>query len=192
MDQRDTMDGLARISAAELMLKPDDWFPISTNNPGQACHTCTLRKVQCGFEMPCTQIFDLLHDLYGSLLIVHRLLRLLGRCHAMPCGGYGVHTEQLSSLIQKQRRRTAQLAYKQPSSTRLVRSTTTPTLTTTLSTLALPTDESFLLQHYIKNVSRITVAIDYDGNGFRTLVRSGINDPSVLNAVLGRCCIALQ
>lgn len=36
----------------------------------------------------------------------------------------------------------------------------------------------------IGNLSRISVAIDYDGNGWRNLVGIGLNEPALQNALL--------
>ncbi|KAH8881871.1 hypothetical protein GQ53DRAFT_812402 [Thozetella sp. PMI_491] len=53
-----------------------------------------------------------------------------------------------------------------------------------VSILGLPPTEGRLLQHYLKNLSRISLAIDYDGNGYRRLVNFGVNDEALLNALL--------
>ncbi|KAF3012637.1 hypothetical protein E8E14_010385 [Neopestalotiopsis sp. 37M] len=53
-----------------------------------------------------------------------------------------------------------------------------------ISSLGLAPDDDRLLQHYLRNLSRISVAIDYDGNGWRNLVGIGLNEPALQNALL--------
>ncbi|OTA67965.1 hypothetical protein K449DRAFT_461915 [Hypoxylon sp. EC38] len=59
-----------------------------------------------------------------------------------------------------------------------------PVLYTAVSSLGLPPDENRLLQHYLRNFSRISLAVDYDGNGWRRLVGIGLSEPALQNALL--------
>ncbi|KAB5563498.1 fungal-specific transcription factor domain-containing protein, partial [Coniochaeta sp. 2T2.1] len=53
-----------------------------------------------------------------------------------------------------------------------------------ISALGLPAEESFFMQHYIQNIARIALAIDYTGNGYRSLLPMAVQEPALLNAVL--------
>ncbi|KAI1078993.1 aldehyde dehydrogenase family-domain-containing protein [Whalleya microplaca] len=53
-----------------------------------------------------------------------------------------------------------------------------------VSSLGLPSKENRLIQHYAKNVARLAIAIDYDGNGYRRLVAVALNDQALLYALL--------
>ncbi|KAI6083314.1 fungal-specific transcription factor domain-containing protein [Hypoxylon rubiginosum] len=59
-----------------------------------------------------------------------------------------------------------------------------PALYSTVSSLGLPSNENRLLQHYLRNFSRISVAIDYDGNGWRRILGVGLNESALQNALL--------
>ncbi|KAI0006623.1 fungal-specific transcription factor domain-containing protein [Xylariaceae sp. FL0662B] len=61
---------------------------------------------------------------------------------------------------------------------------TQPALYFAVSSLGLPSNESRLLQHYLRNFSRISVAIDYDGNGWRKILAVGLNESALQNALL--------
>ncbi|KAF9888967.1 hypothetical protein FE257_008137 [Aspergillus nanangensis] len=54
----------------------------------------------------------------------------------------------------------------------------------TISALGLPAEESFFMQHYVQNIARIALAIDYNGNGYRSLLPMAMQEPAVLNAAL--------
>ncbi|KAJ5788306.1 hypothetical protein N7457_003296 [Penicillium paradoxum] len=58
------------------------------------------------------------------------------------------------------------------------------TLPGNISALGLPAEESFFMQHYIQNIARIALAIDYTGNGYRSLLPMAAQEPAVLNAAL--------
>ncbi|CAI4213960.1 unnamed protein product [Parascedosporium putredinis] len=53
-----------------------------------------------------------------------------------------------------------------------------------ISTLGLPAEDSYFMQHYIHNIARIALAIDYTGNGYRSLLPMALREPAVLNAAL--------
>ncbi|KAH6670989.1 fungal-specific transcription factor domain-containing protein [Plectosphaerella plurivora] len=53
-----------------------------------------------------------------------------------------------------------------------------------LSPLGLPAEESFLMQHFLQNVSRISLAVDNNENGYRLLLPLALAEPSLLNATL--------
>ncbi|KAF3809802.1 hypothetical protein GCG54_00005346 [Colletotrichum gloeosporioides] len=53
-----------------------------------------------------------------------------------------------------------------------------------LSSLGLPSDENKLMEHFIKNIARLSLAVDYDGNGYRRLAVVSLNDAALLNAIL--------
>ncbi|KAI1083678.1 fungal-specific transcription factor domain-containing protein [Whalleya microplaca] len=57
-------------------------------------------------------------------------------------------------------------------------------LPTSTSQLALPAEESYFMQHYLQNVARVALAVDYDQNGYRSLLPLAYNEPAVLNAAL--------
>ncbi|KAH8894013.1 hypothetical protein GQ53DRAFT_821134 [Thozetella sp. PMI_491] len=53
-----------------------------------------------------------------------------------------------------------------------------------MSSLALPPEESFFMQHYLGNVARLALAIDYDGNGYRSMLPMAMEEPALMNAML--------
>lgn len=70
-----------------------------------------------------------------------------------------------------------------------------------MSSLGLPAEESFLMQHFIRrhiplsclalqslippeNVARIALAIDYNGNGYRALLPMAIQEPALMSAAM--------
>ncbi|KAJ6186516.1 fungal-specific transcription factor domain-containing protein [Penicillium mononematosum] len=53
-----------------------------------------------------------------------------------------------------------------------------------VSSLALPAEDSFFMQHFLHNVARITLAIDYNENGYRSLFPMAMQEPAVMNGLL--------
>ncbi|KAJ5661150.1 Zn(2)-C6 fungal-type DNA-binding domain protein [Penicillium longicatenatum] len=52
------------------------------------------------------------------------------------------------------------------------------------SQLGVPSTQAYFLQHFAKNISRIALAMDYDGNGYRRLLKAAINDELLLQSIL--------
>ncbi|KAM3542983.1 hypothetical protein ARSEF1564_004121 [Beauveria bassiana] len=53
-----------------------------------------------------------------------------------------------------------------------------------ISALGLPGEESYYMRHYFQNVARIALAIDYDANGYRSLLPMAMQEPALLNAAI--------
>ncbi|PHH89414.1 hypothetical protein CDD83_6109 [Cordyceps sp. RAO-2017] len=53
-----------------------------------------------------------------------------------------------------------------------------------ISSMGLPAEESFFMQHFMQNISRIALAIDYSDNGYRSLLPLAMQDTAVLSALV--------
>ncbi|KAJ9493651.1 hypothetical protein LTR96_011007 [Exophiala xenobiotica] len=156
----------AQLSDVAGMTRPSlRWFDFDHGDTAPSCRVCTRRKVQCDGELP--------------------------RCRTcskggLKCAGYGVRIRWPEALA-IDNRDTA----KPTPTTSIVRTQrgrgdrlSNIMYTRQLSSLGLPESESYLMQHYLKNLARVAIAIDYDENGYRSLMHAGLNDPCLLNSML--------
>ncbi|KAK7425614.1 hypothetical protein QQZ08_007937 [Neonectria magnoliae] len=58
------------------------------------------------------------------------------------------------------------------------------TIPSALSSFGVPAHEGRLLQHFAKNIARIALAIDYEGNVYRSIVSMAMSDQALLNSIL--------
>ncbi|KAI4858695.1 fungal-specific transcription factor domain-containing protein [Hypoxylon rubiginosum] len=68
--------------------------------------------------------------------------------------------------------------------TRMSKSRMRSPLPPSLSSLALPAEHSLLMQHYLHNFARVALAIDYNTNGYRSLLPMAMHEPVLMNAIL--------
>ncbi|KID66109.1 Zn(2)-C6 fungal-type DNA-binding domain protein, partial [Metarhizium hybridum] len=137
------------------------------DNEDGACWTCLSHKRKCD-----------------------RMLPKCRACHerGVKCSGYGVRISWPKDIwAPKQQRR-----HKQRASGSLAQGSLPAdavrldrhALPSSISTLTLPTTESFYMQHFLRNIARIALAIDHDDNGYRSLLPMALTEPCVLNAAL--------
>ncbi|KAJ9149909.1 Zn(2)-C6 fungal-type DNA-binding domain protein [Pleurostoma richardsiae] len=59
-----------------------------------------------------------------------------------------------------------------------------PGLSVGLSSLALPHEDSFFMQHFLRNFARVALAIDYNNNGYRSLLPMAMTESGLMSALL--------
>ncbi|KAH7131119.1 C6 transcription factor [Dactylonectria macrodidyma] len=116
----------------------------------------------------------------------------LPRCKAcshngVRCRGYGVRMQWPSGVVNsKPRTRWRQIRTSSTSSSvsplQIDRSAA-PT-TGCMSSLGLPAEDSFFMQHFMQNVARVALAVDYDGNGYRSLLPMAMAEPALMGAAM--------
>ncbi|KAF1851635.1 uncharacterized protein K460DRAFT_401650 [Cucurbitaria berberidis CBS 394.84] len=88
------------------------------------------------------------------------------RLAQLPCPGYAVHIQWPTELLDVT-----------PTARPLPRPAA-------FSSFGLPSKEDGLVLHFMKNVARFALAIDYHGNGYRKFATLALHDPMILDAVL--------
>ncbi|KAK3322791.1 fungal-specific transcription factor domain-containing protein [Apodospora peruviana] len=135
-------------------------------NDEGACWTCLDRNWQCDGGLPrcrvCTQ-------------------------KGTRCRGYGIRMQWPAAVARTSRqRRRRQDGQQHRHETDYRDDVAFPGATAggSLSALGLPSEDSFFMQHYIQNIARIALAIDYTGNGYRSLLPMAMQEPALLNGIL--------
>ncbi|KAM0738396.1 hypothetical protein ACQRIT_006133 [Beauveria bassiana] len=135
--------------------------PSERQNDEGACWTCFDNGRQCDGRLPrclaCTQ-------------------------NGVRCSGYGVRLrwplDVLGPKKKVMRRKSRSASYRDSSAN------IDAALPGVISTLGLPEEESYYMRHYFQNVARIALAIDYDANGYRSLLPMAMQEPALLNAAI--------
>lgn len=143
-------------------------FSYETPNAAGSCWTCMSAQIECSFELPeCQQCV------------------LAGRI----CAGYARRL-QWPKLTGTTRRRDARISQRQHDDSRkggeLVKQAhweQSWAIPSSLSPYGVSSRESHLLQHYAKNMARIALAIDYDGNVHRSFLPMAMSHRALLNAI---------
>lgn len=135
--------------------------PSERQNDEGACWTCFDNGRQCDGRLPrclaCTQ-------------------------NGVRCSGYGVRLrwplDVLGPKKKVMRRKSRSASYRDSSAN------IDAALPGVISALGLPGEESYYMRHYFQNVARIALAIDYDANGYRSLLPMAMQEPALLNAAI--------
>ncbi|KAL2394090.1 hypothetical protein ABEF93_003387 [Exophiala dermatitidis] len=151
-------------SQLESALTPMAWLPLQPDHFDGACRTCRKCRSDCDGRLPhCNTCSSA----------------------GLKCAGYGVQIQWPTSLAEKRTRKAPKRAKSKPNLTSIPPPVgQTSVAAVAFSSLGLPESENFLMEHYLKNLSRIAIAIDYAENGYRSLTQSSINDPCTLNSIL--------
>ncbi|CAH0058336.1 unnamed protein product [Clonostachys solani] len=114
--------------------------------------------------------------------------------HGIKCTGYEVRLSWPDDIVAKKRQRPDQSHHRRQSSSKSAHQSPSSTTSSThsnkrampsvISALNLPAEQSFYMQHFLQNIARIALAIDHQGNGYRSLLPMALAEPAVLNAAL--------
>ncbi|OAL44420.1 hypothetical protein IQ07DRAFT_522343 [Pyrenochaeta sp. DS3sAY3a] len=148
--------------------------PHSILGPGGVCQTCAALKIACGGELPeCRACLD--------------------ACRT--CAGYICRPQWPRIKIPKKRFRTVQdhgaksppkrtTSRRIPSSPLNSQGTRREQVPGSLSPFGRCQQENSLLQHYAKNIATMALALDYEGNIYRSFLPIAMADDALLNAIL--------
>ncbi|KAL6407157.1 Protein of unknown function DUF3468 [Ilyonectria robusta] len=135
-------------------------------NDKGACWTCLERNWPCDGALPRCKI------------CTHSGVR---------CRGYGVRMQWptgVANLKARSRWRQTRSLSTSTSSSPLQLDRCTAAPQGSMSALGLPAEDSFFMQHFIQNVARIALAVDYDGNGYRSLLPMAMTEPALMGAAM--------
>ncbi|KAH7123275.1 C6 transcription factor [Dactylonectria estremocensis] len=156
----------SRPSRSHVLTMERNFPQAERQNEKGACWTCVERNWQCDGTLP--------------------------RCKAcshsgVRCRGYGVRMQWPPGVVnRKARTRWRQIRTNSTSSSvspLQINRSTAPT-TGSMSSLGLPAEDSFFMQHFMQNVARVALAIDYDGNGYRSLLPMAMTEPALMGAAM--------
>ncbi|KAM3437816.1 hypothetical protein NHJ13734_004462 [Beauveria thailandica] len=119
--------------------------------------------------------------------LIEKLMDDMSGCHAchqngVRCGGYGVRLRWPLDVLGPKKKVIRRKS--RPASYRSSPANLDATLPGLISALGLPGEESYYMRHYFQNVARIALAIDYDANGYRSLLPMAMQEPALLNAAI--------
>ncbi|TQV95291.1 C6 transcription factor [Cordyceps javanica] len=154
-----------------MTLAPAGHASTRAGNVTDDCHVRANPTPQSEREPGDRKLMDDLADCEGCIK------------RGVKCGGYGVRIRWSSDIWGPRRKRAAKSKGRCPPAGGSPLNTAVA-LSVAISALGLPGEESFYMKHYFQNISRIALAIDYDTNGYRSLLPMAMQEPAVLNAAI--------
>ncbi|KAH9214555.1 fungal-specific transcription factor domain-containing protein [Leptodontidium sp. 2 PMI_412] len=135
---------------------------MEASNSKGSCWTCLSQDISCDSALPHCKNCESNHK---------------------KCTGYGVRL-QWGPVYGITRTNSPQYKNSRTSRTSRMQNTRHTPLYGSLSTFSLLPVDNRLLQHFLRHISTIALAIDYTENGYRMLTPMALEEPALLNAIL--------
>ncbi|KAM6525836.1 hypothetical protein FALCPG4_011371 [Fusarium falciforme] len=162
-----------------------DIATMEKRNDHGSCWTCVKRQIRCDGGLP-RKSFTLRTHGQGKASQSNPGCDTCAK-HRVRCRGFGIQIRLPDDVASRSGSRKG----KKRLNERSAGSSPRPPIDAHVQSLSawmpwpgLTRKDSFFMQHFLQNISKIALAVDYDGNGYRQLLPLAMEEPALANGIL--------